>query len=231
MKDPSGDKLALDACRYALEEMSAPERESFECQLLEDQAAREAVAEAVAVLESVKNVFDSRRAQPEPVLPAARGEDSGRRRAVWSVMALAASVMLAIVIFGIERGGPGRAVQVAKIDPAKAVSAGSSQKVFSDDGSISDGLSDHSKQLASAWLSFVPSPADFMAETNGDSMVDDDVEATDDLEATSGTDDEQVALVDSIEMPAADASGDWLWEAVTASSDEQSSTALAPPEG
>lgn len=213
MKGPIDEKLAIDACRYVLEEMPASEREAFERRLLEEQTARKAVVDAVEVFQVMKKMFAAAEERanwrpPEFIQPVATADNFWRRRALGVSLALAASVMIAVVLSGIGRDRQRHALQLAQ----PGVSDNSSGH-----DSMSDGMTDRGKQLAVAWLNFLPSPNDPTAALADDDDVD------------------EVALVDPAAAPAGDTSAsptdDWLFQAVTAPAAESSSPAVTPLEG
>ncbi|MGH7139463.1 MAG: hypothetical protein ACREHD_27270 [Pirellulales bacterium] len=242
------ETLAFEAMRYALEEMRPSERETFERQLLEDQAARKALVDAVAVCEVMKEMFASaderaNRRSGELIQPAVNhraerqsGIESAavvdglwQRRAVWASLALAASVMIAVVLSGVGRDRGRHALQLAQ--PAVGDNSPSL-----DGMSDSDRMSDRGKQLAVAWLNFLPSPndhtaqADLLSQTDLFAQTDPDAFESDDPNA-AGVADDEVALVDPAGDTTVSPTDDWLYEAVTAPAAETSSPAVAPLEG
>ncbi len=229
-EDRRQDDLLSIALRYVLEELSAEERAEFECRLLEQQAAREAVAEGVALCQSAKQAVDCvmhdaasvvnwrPTAGVEPLQPASQLDRAWRIPAAWAAMAVAASIMLAVVFTGIR----GRS-QLGH----KPIGAGSPDMVTVDAGSsesTANGHADRGKQLAVAWVRFLPSPTEAalaadsidadVADGEADSLGTDD-DGNGDSGLLAG-DEDIIARADS-----ATAASDWVFQAVTA---EPSST-------
>lgn len=115
------EKLLFEAVRYALEEMTPPERDAFEERLADDQDAREALAVAVQLCETVKAAVDEmaenadnmadrrpreyfeRSLAGSDLHAAQQAERRWRRPATLAAMALAASVLIAVIVVGTSR--------------------------------------------------------------------------------------------------------------------------------
>jgi len=134
------EKLLFEAVRYALEEMTPPERDAFEERLADDQDAREALAVAVKLCETVTATLDEMAENAENMANrrpreyfdrsfavndshlATHVERRWRRRAAWTAMALAASVLIAVMVAGIGRErGPNLASPSTDVDRQLAV--------------------------------------------------------------------------------------------------------------
>ncbi len=79
------------AFQYVNDELSAEEAEQFEARLSEDQAAREAVAEAVLLCQAVS-------AGAKEVIPLASERRSWLLHAAWAAVGAAACVALVVVL-------------------------------------------------------------------------------------------------------------------------------------
>ena len=242
------EKLLLEALMYSLDDMPPQERKAFEQRLVTDQAAREAVAEAVLMCQITDRVlhemtekraemaekradrraaefFDPAFSGPAPGVPtngaagrvqsAAHVDGIWRRKAVWAALAVAASILVALVVgIGRERTMPD----------------GNGGHIASADGESNP---DGGKLLAVAWLNsaaLTGSPDDFA----NDEVVTD--EAAGD-EAVSEDDDEVAMLdtggvdtTDTLESDASMPEDDWLFEAVTAPTDEAAGANVAKPQ-
>ena len=93
MKPESSHNLAWEAFRYAAGEMNAAEGEAFEQLLADDQAAREALAEAVELTQAVHVSYEA-----EPAMPLAALQPGGRYGAWWMGVALGSAACLFIML-------------------------------------------------------------------------------------------------------------------------------------
>lgn len=99
--NPNYDDQAWLAFRYVADELTAEEASTFELRLAEDQAAREAVAQAVELSAAVKLAIGETIQSPEPVVcvAEARGfwsQKAWLQPAAW--MAVGAAACLAAVV-------------------------------------------------------------------------------------------------------------------------------------
>jgi hypothetical protein len=107
--EPKSD-LAWFAFAYVSGELTHAEAEAFERRLAQDQAAREAVAEAVALIGAVAAV-------PPETLPLPSTRRRWPRR--WLAAGVAAAASLAVVV-GLSRRGPTPPIVVAVVAPPRA---------------------------------------------------------------------------------------------------------------
>ncbi|HVX11912.1 MAG TPA: hypothetical protein VHC22_12080 [Pirellulales bacterium] len=210
-EDPA-DKRLFEAVLYVLGDMPSPEREAFEQRLRDDQAAREAVAEAVLICQTASEVLS--KSARSPVVSTAAGDvpwsPAGTRRAkMWTTFVLAASLLIAVMV------GIGR-----KFAPADGMGG-------SPNG---DG-----NQLAVAWLNseLANSP---------DALLDEDVLLAEDaagVDEAVGEEEEfaprdvDFAPPDTDSVPESTGvapESDWLFEAVAAPPAEPTTSGLARPQ-
>ena len=92
----NGQELAWLAFRYVSDELSVEETAAFEERLASDQAAREAVAEAVLLCEAVS--------AGESVAPASVERRSWRQHLGWAAIGAAACLLLVLAIRSGEQG-------------------------------------------------------------------------------------------------------------------------------
>lgn len=110
------EEIFFEAVRYTLQEMSPPERDAFERLLADDQHARESLAFAVKLFEMTAGAFDElsqNTADGRPreyfdrslaeVNPQVAADHRWRRPSTWAAMALAASVLTAVIVLGVKR--------------------------------------------------------------------------------------------------------------------------------
>lgn len=200
-------RLALQAMSYVLGELPPSDQEAFEVRLIDDQLVREAVVDAVRVCEAMTRLEGE-----EDLFPASL--EFSKRTSVqtgtdrffaWGAVALAASVMAAVVVAGLNRA------------PSM----------------VASGNTDPQARLALAWAS-TPSVSDTSDETSETKAIgSDDAGILDELgneedAATSDVfraDDSDVPPADS-NVPAADSN--WFYEALTASRERAVSPSTAP---
>ena len=108
--DHAADARLSEAMAYVLDELSPAEQEAFERRLIDDQDLRDAVVEVVGLCETVTSLQDANLQDDGEIFPlhrCATNEDSRRdvpeRLFAWGAVALAASVMLAVVVAGLSR--------------------------------------------------------------------------------------------------------------------------------
>lgn len=112
------DEAATDAAdwlavRYVLGELPATEAASYVARLAEDQSAREAVARAATLVETLAVV-------PQPVATPSRRLPRGRIAAVAATLAAAVLVGLALRPGGDESARPPR-IAADEVDPARLI--------------------------------------------------------------------------------------------------------------
>jgi anti-sigma factor RsiW len=228
MKNPELEKLLLEAVEYVLDDLPPAEREAFEARLADDQAAREAVAEAVVLCRSLRaaltelveeqtglslcpdglgrpphgefsdSLSQSARAADGAVLPGAALLPASSVERLWRRPAFWAATAIAASI----------ALVVFVADVARGPNlaqhppAGAGRSGL--DASVAERSVDGEKELAVAWL-------------NSASLTDASDEAAVSESAINSDDD--LALVDAhgdFVSPALSPESDWLFEAVTA---------------
>ena len=198
-----GDELFFTAVRYALDELSANARDAFEQRLLVDQDARECLAEAVAICQRARAGMDP---AAEPAIAAGlrtvdsrNSVESERRSILWTCLALAASLLLAVGLWGFGKRGDMPLVEKNADETGRQLAVAwltSGEWVDVDDGPL--GVAGHERRV----------PADErFAERFADDRFSDEVDQADD---------EVAWLEGGAEPPSADAANDWLFEAVTA---------------
>jgi hypothetical protein len=240
--DPNHDKLLFEAVLYVLDDMPPNDREVFEQRLLDEQAAREAVAEATRICEITYQAlhemdemvgkrfdrgptefFDPEFAIPTSTEPTVISSISSAhvqtaehvdgiwsRAAVWTAMAVAASILIVIV------AGVGRDRTPRDGKPTDIVSSDGDDLPDSD-------LPDQGKMLAVAWLN----SASLNDATDED--LNDDVGHDESMNDETPVDDEEIALVEK-DGPAQVPEADWLFEAVTAPPAESAGTNTGKPQ-
>lgn len=118
-QSPHDDELALLALQYIGDELADDTRAAFEARLLEDQAAREAVAAAVELALATRAAFaeDAALVQAREALQRPSGN-----RGWWSV-ALAASVLIGLIVVSqsMERVRRRHAARTATSDSQLAI--------------------------------------------------------------------------------------------------------------
>lgn len=220
------EDLLATALRYVLEEMPSFERAEFECRLVERQDAREAVADAVALCQfgkqAIDHVMEDTEARAnwrpaefiEPVRPASQLDRLWRAPATWAAMIVAASIVVAVVLTGVRSGN-----QFEHKPIAGAPDTASADTNASDADNSAGRRADQGKQLAVAWLNFLPSP-------NGTALAVDATEIEDDA---LGVEEDNNALAGDEDIMAFSDSGttgsDWLFQAVTAPAAQPSTKA------
>jgi len=92
-------ELNILALRYALDELSDAEALAFESRLAMDQAAREALADAVILTSAVRQL-------PAPVAAAASVPRGGKRSRMAAMVSCAAACLLLLVVIRIPQPAP-----------------------------------------------------------------------------------------------------------------------------
>lgn len=242
-QEPVQEDLLSTAVRYVLEEMTGDERAEFECRLVERQDAREAVAEAVALCQSAKRAIDtvmrdaampkvesaaSRRSAEgvSPLQSVAQDERVWRAPATWVAMAVAASIVLAVVMTGVGGVNPFGHKLTNGVSPGDV----SVDRRSPASESLASAQADRSKQLAVAWLSFLPSPneAALLADVTDAATADGEDDADDgSAEDASLAGDELDGEGDVVALVDSTGASDWVFQAITA---EPPSAAIANPQ-
>lgn len=155
MNADSHDTLDWLAQQYVLRELSAEEQARFEERLLDDQAAREAVAEAVLLTQLTAEALRESRAPaqtpPAEIAPAetARAQPAPSRSAAgeWAAVAGGIALLLALVLLWLggarELPGPAR-----KADPELArvwveiIDEHAARDVATNDGALTESVSE-----------------------------------------------------------------------------------------
>lgn len=103
--DAADAMLAMQAMSYVLGELPSPGQEAFEVRLIDDQALREAVVDAVRVCEAVTSLTadDDLFLSSLAVSKRTSVQTGADRFVAWGAVALAASVMAAVVVAGLNR--------------------------------------------------------------------------------------------------------------------------------
>jgi hypothetical protein len=115
----AGDELAWLAFRFIAGEMTADESRAFEARLADDQAAREAVAEAVELFHAVCAAEAA-----EPICVAAKAQTTWTQRIAWVASGAVAAAI--VVLVGLNLGSltrrlpSGNEPAIAAISPALA---------------------------------------------------------------------------------------------------------------
>lgn len=125
--DPTTDESTADAAwlavRYVLGELPAPEAAAFETRLSIDQPAREAVASAVRLIDTLAVSRAPDAAAPRRTAP--------RARRFIAVAALAAAVLVAVVVNVPRDADPTRPVAATDADPARLAAVWSATDAWS----------------------------------------------------------------------------------------------------
>jgi hypothetical protein len=116
MASENQNELSWLAFAYVAGELSAADAEAFELRLAEDQAAREAVAQAVELTQVVAAV-ESHAA--EPVVVVRRESAAWSTRLAWMAVGGLASLLIALLWSGIDQPQP----RVKRDEPAKPQSS------------------------------------------------------------------------------------------------------------